>query len=75
VTDMGMTYWLELSLVLLFVVLAAAAVLFVFLRLKRKYWPADKAPFWFEAVQLGAVINAGFFSSRLVQIYLLPLFG
>ena len=73
-TDLGMTYWLELSLVLLFVLLAAAAVLLVFLRFKRKYWPLQKAPFWFEALQLGAVINAGFFSSRLVQIYLLPLF-
>ncbi|EGM79691.1 hypothetical protein Rhein_0151 [Rheinheimera sp. A13L] len=72
--ELATTGWLELSLVLLFVLLAAAAVLFVFLRFKRNYWPLKKAPFWFEALQLGAVINAGFFSARLVQIYLLPLF-
>lgn len=43
-------------LALLFAALGAAAVLFVLLRLRRKYWPLEKAPFWFEVLQLAAII-------------------
>lgn len=72
-TDMDMT-GLDIVLVLLFAVLCAVAVLFLFLRLRHKYWPTEKAPFWFEVLQMAAIINAGMFGSRLVLIYLLPLF-
>lgn len=73
--ELATTAWLDISLVLLCVVLFVGAVLSVFLMIKRNYWPLRKAPFWFEVLQMIAVINTGLFSSRLAQIYWLPLIG
>ena len=72
-TQFDLNAWLSVGMVLLFVIVCAAVVLVVFIRLQRKYWFKSKTPFWFEALRMAVTINTGIFSAKWAELYLLPI--